>query len=734
MLPSFLARVGAAVKAFRTGRADVSFVDESLGISSENYAPSAYVNYQATSVGVYACTNLRARTLAGVPLRLYKKDKQGDRQAVTSGHCRDLLDKVNPHWTWNRLIQMTEIGLGLVGCGFWALERGANGKGVPKEIWWMRPDKVRVIPDAKNYLRGFLYEENGVSIFFLPSEVIWFRYPNVADQFSGLSPIAAARLSIETSAGAMRSNKRIFDRGYQVNGIVSPGDKDQRMTREQAAELEALIGRRLRGEDKAHSLAVLPQHVNVQPLSLSPKDAEFMGLMRWSLADVCRVYQTPPILVQDFEKATYSNAEQAYKAFWTDCIKPEGQMIASEVTEQLLPMFDGEADEAEFDYSGVPVLQEDQTEVTEQAKTWVGIGVPLNRVLQVYAPQLLPKGGGGYPWGDEPQALALPAGEPGKPGKPAAPEEEPEDEEEDEEDDGSPAAAARLALKALRAMRKGIVYGSKEHQAKARRFSRAIDRHQKRVKVTATRLLTEQATALVKDLRARDEAKAAVTDEFDDEFWNALFAEEITPDLQAAAQAAGEATMTDVGASIDFDISHPEVALFLAERAQRFAEEVNETTWERLKETLTEGREAGEDIDELAQRVEDEMADRIRSSAETIARTETMGALNGGALLAAQQSGVVDGKGWLASVDGRERATHAKAHKKYQAAAIPLSEDFKVGRGSGPAPGQIGLAEEDIACRCTMTFVIKDDDGEERAIPSTVVAGIQQWLERGGET
>ena len=30
--------------------------------------------------------------------------------------------------------------------------------------------------------------------------------------------------------------------------------------------------------------------------------------------------------------------------------------------------------------------------------------------------------------------------------------------------------------------------------------------------------------------------------------------------------------------------------------------------------------------------------------------------------------------------------------------------DFEVGDGSGPAPGQIGLAEEDINCRCSMTY------------------------------
>ena len=100
------------------------------------------------------------------------------------------------------------------------------------------------------------------------------------------------------------------------------------------------------------------------------------------------------------------------------------------------------------------------------------------------------------------------------------------------------------------------------------------------------------------------------------------------------------------------------------------------------------------------------MGDRIRSSAETIARTEIIGGANGGTLEAWIQSEVVKGKRWLATLDDRVRDTHAEAHGQ----EVAIDEDFVVGNASGPMPGQMGTPEEDINCRCTATAIL--DMGE----------------------
>jgi uncharacterized protein with gpF-like domain len=143
---------------------------------------------------------------------------------------------------------------------------------------------------------------------------------------------------------------------------------------------------------------------------------------------------------------------------------------------------------------------------------------------------------------------------------------------------------------------------------------------------------------------------------------------------------------------------------FLEGRAQRFAVEVNDTTWNELQTALGEGMTAGESIPELAERALAVMEGRIRSTPGTIARTEVIGANNGGTLLAWEQSDLVEEKTWLAALDDRTRDTHIDAHGQ----TVKLNEDFKVGAGKGPHPGAIGIAEEDIACRCAMIAGLKE--------------------------
>lgn len=697
-MPNFIERFQAGWKAFRTGQAVVphhSGYQGALPAAGES-SPTAYGEYIARSVGVYACATLRAENLSGLPLKLYRGIGEG-RELVEYGALVDLLRKVNPFWTFSQLVEMTELSLGLWGKAFWVLERGPNGKGVPTEIWWARPDQMRVVPHPEKYIAGYVLTANGQEIPFLPEEVVYIRYPNPLDEFGGLSPIAAARLSIELGHAGLMSNKRLFDQGLQAGGIISPADKDQTWTKDQTEGLERLLSARLKGEHNAHKWAVLSQQVSAQQLGVNPKDAEFLGQMRWSLADVCRVYKVSPVLIQDLEHSTYSNFEQALKALWVLALTPESKRIAAAITEQLLPLFPGEADEAEFDLSGVESLQEgeDAKWMREQGQLQTN-AITINEWRQS-------RGLEPVPWGDRPAGQA------------------------DQTTPGEPAKA----VKAAKLVSGEIPFGSDAHKVVWKRFARMASRHEARFQALAVELFKEQEKAFVESLEVPEKSVGtkAIEDFFDRAYWIREFLERALPRLLEAAQDAGDGVYDELSIDGAFDVHNPLVTEFLEARAQRFAEEVNDTTWRHLKTSLAEGEQAGESIAKLAARVASVMADRIRSDATTIARTEVMGALNGGALLAAEQSGEVDGKSWLATFDGHDRATHMEAHVRYQANPISLGEMFEVGGARGPAPGQMGSAKEDINCRCTMTWVLRDG----KSIKSGVLEGIQRWL-RGGNS
>lgn len=95
----------------------------------------------------------------------------------------------------------------------------------------------------------------------------------------------------------------------------------------------------------------------------------------------------------------------------------------------------------------------------------------------------------------------------------------------------------------------------------------------------------------------------------------------------------------------------------------------------------------------------------------TIARTEMIRAVNGGALaqinlvnqsaIDAGEEPIASTKSWLATADERTRPTHADADGQ----TVPIDATFSVGADQLRYPGDPdGSAEEVINCRCTVTF------------------------------
>lgn len=234
-----------------------------------------------------------------------------------------------------------------------------------------------------------------------------------------------------------------------------------------------------------------------------------------------------------------------------------------------------------------------------------------------------------------------------------------------------------------------------EHQRVWAHFVRRTRGYEEEMSKTLTSLFKRQEESITSKALSPD-------DPFNMPEWVKRFRTEVKPVIAKIIEDSGGDALDELAVGMSFNVANPAVAKFIEERAQRFAELINETTWNMLKDALREGMDKGESIPDLMKRVVEVMGERIRSTPENIARTEVIGASNGGTLDAWKQSGVVKGKVWLAALDDRTRETHVDAHGQER----DLDEAFEVGAGSGPAPGQIGLAEEDCQCRCTMTAII----------------------------
>lgn len=382
-------------RAWPVGKGELVAPDYAYGHDDSRFSPEEYGDYLATSNDIYSVVVRRARLMSDLAMRFYR-GRGTDKVEVAAGSHQavDLWWYVNPFWTAERLARMDEMSMGVWGETVWAIEKKGR---VPKEIWWLKPSRVKPIPDANNYLRGYAYHSvSGEIITFEPDEIIWFRYPNPIDEFSALSPLAAARLAADTSASMMKSNESLFSKGLQIAGLIVPPADKVTFSQEQADDLERALEKRLSGADKAHKWAVLRYEAQFKQMAITPKDAEFAAGLGMTFRQVCRAYGMQAALMNDLEHATLANATAFERVEWTGALKPDAAFKAAEVREQYLPLFRGGPDYCEPDFTSVPALQESASE------SWAREAQALDRGAITINEWRQSKGLPPVAWGDTP--------------------------------------------------------------------------------------------------------------------------------------------------------------------------------------------------------------------------------------------------------------------------------------------------------------------------------------------
>lgn len=381
-------------RAWPVGKGELIAPDYAYGHDQSEFSPEEYGDYAATSNDIYTVVAQRARLMSGIQLRFYK-GRSSDKTEVTDHPATKLFSYVNPFWTGERLARMDEFCMGLWGETFWALE---GPRGAPKEIWWLKPSRVRPVPHETGYIQEFAYHSvSGEILRFKPWEIVWQRYPNPIDEFSPLSPLAAARLAADTSTAMSKSNESLFRRGMQIAGLIVPPADKVTFSPEQATDLERALEKRLTGADKAHRWAVLRYEAQFKQLSMTPKDAEFVAGLGLSFRQVCRAYGMQSTLLNDVENATLANASAFERIEWTRALKPDAEFKAAEVREQYLPRFRGDGpDWCEYDLTSVPSLQESATE------SWTREAQALDRGAITINEWRRGKGMPDVAWGDRP--------------------------------------------------------------------------------------------------------------------------------------------------------------------------------------------------------------------------------------------------------------------------------------------------------------------------------------------
>lgn len=362
-------REQALTRQWPVGVGTVSAFETSWGHDDDRFSPESYGDYLATSNDIFSICTARARLLSGLDLRFYR-GRNTKKKEVDDSRAVALYQYVNPHWTSARLTRMDELSMGVWGETYWALEPPTKASPLG-EIWWLKASRVRPAAHVTEYLEGYFYypQMGGQPIHFGTDEIVWQRYPNPIDEFSPLSPLAAAKLAADTAASMMKSNQQFFDQGMSLAGLVVPPNDKMIFTPDQANDLERHLKSKFSGPKNAHRWAVLRYEAQFKQMGVNQKDAEFISGLNMTFRQACRAYGLQPALHGDLEQASPGDTAALERVEWSRALAPDAKFRAEEIREQYLPRFGGEKgapDHCEFDFSQVPALQESATAVWDR--------------------------------------------------------------------------------------------------------------------------------------------------------------------------------------------------------------------------------------------------------------------------------------------------------------------------------------------------------------------------------
>ena len=154
--------------------------------------------------------------------------------------------------------------------------------GQVRELYALRPDRMKVVPGPDGWPQAFDYTVNGASVRFdqggaTQPPILHLTLFNPLDDYYGLSPLEAAACAVDTHNAAARWNKALLDNAARPSGaLVYGGPEGGTLSHEQFDRLKRELEREYQGAANAGRPLVLEGGLDWKAMSLTPKDMDFM--------------------------------------------------------------------------------------------------------------------------------------------------------------------------------------------------------------------------------------------------------------------------------------------------------------------------------------------------------------------------------------------------------------------------------------------------------------------------
>jgi HK97 family phage portal protein len=658
--------------------------------------------------------------IASLPFRVMERVVEDGKERLEDAEGHDLavvLARPNPFHTQREVIRLVVEGLILNGNAYVSIEGGKKAK---RELWPQESDLVSINVDKTGKPSGYAYTKDGkLTKRWDIEEMIHVRRLSAANMrevgryYYGASFVQPHLNLLEQEWRTDRHNVNYLKKGATASHIIFL--KQNGVNQEELDKVQKKIKSDFSGDENPGKLMLFGGEGTGYPLSHSPKDMDFRSMSEHVREKLLASMGVPPSLAGVFNYGNYANVVAQLRIFYEGTISPILMLIEDSFTDRLLP---NDTDYVfKFDLSGVKALREDEKTEADMYAVLVNSGIitPNEARERMWS---LANIDGGYSLKQSVSPFST--FEDGTGGEEAPDDDtKPQGDESADEKKGakrrrkvmSPDGPKPRSIK-ISAPPKFTKTGRPlEHRANFadvqavpiekvfRKFlsgqlSRTLDGLDTFSKGSSNRLVVFKASD--DDLDPKD-----IDSIFDRSHENEMIKDAMTPPMRSAIYNAGNDAIEEVGINMVFDLRNEHVRDEV-KKFQNRLKNINDFTYERIKQALLQGYENGDSIQDIKRSLRNDFAFSSDRAAR-VARTESGGYVNGGAIAGWKQVtdelGTTIRKEWIATFDSVTREAHSAANGQI----VGLDESFTVGGEQLQYAGDpSGDAANIINCRCTV--------------------------------
>lgn len=267
---------------------------------------------------ILTCVRVLAESVACLPLNIYIKGKSGGEKA-TEHPLHELL-----RWQPNAQMSSYDLRLWMMidallrGNGFAQVIRDVTGNVLEIHPLFASKMSYEVFDNGKPYYCYPDPDNTGEKVYLNQEEVLHIRLFASGELLSP-SLIDLGEELLGGAKGAEKYAKEFFENGSSVSGVIEyPTEMDE----ETFERLKADWSAKYSGTDNRHKTPILEGGARFTPIALSHAESQMLESRKYTRSQIAGLFRVPAHLINDLEKATFSNITEQDLGFVKHTLRP----------------------------------------------------------------------------------------------------------------------------------------------------------------------------------------------------------------------------------------------------------------------------------------------------------------------------------------------------------------------------------------------------------------------------